>query len=232
MRAIVCQAWPFTLLLAVVSSFGSLGFLGPTLAPHLSDYGVEPYLVGLLFGLASIAYATLALLGVAMLERLGAVLLVVLGLVALATGFVLLGPSFPGMTLTVPLQLASLLLIGGGAGLCVVPITPRLLRDRAIMRLGTGSAEAVSAVVSAAGSLGEALGPIGAGFLVTVGGFPEACLLLGTGTLVIVSLILVMAIARNRCDLCSYDDAREHEVLVAGRTSQPIRPEEARVVVL
>jgi hypothetical protein len=197
--AVARRPWPAVLLVATVASFGTVAFLGPTLAPHVKPYGVGALDVGLLLGLASACFALVALAAGTAMESTGHAVLIVAGLMLETVGLVFLGPAFPQVPLTLGGQVASLVLIGGGAGGLAVAIVPGILADENVQHLGTGSADTVAALAAAFSALGEAAGPFVGGLLAGGIGFAGACFFLAMALVVLLGAIFVVLLSVGTC---------------------------------
>lgn len=153
------------LLVCVLLCSSSLGFLIPSLAPHLSKYGFQPMDVGLLFGVAVTAYLlTATSLGSCMAGRprtdgfaAASMGLVAAGLAECAAGFIAMGPAFGWIPLTLPEQLIAFGLVGTGAACAFLPAAaaaaPRVSMS------GSGASETLLLLLATAMSFGQIIGP-------------------------------------------------------------------------
>jgi hypothetical protein len=210
-RALLSRCWVFVLLLSGFIASGAIGFLWPVLALHLNEFGLDPAIGGLFFGLASVSYAISAGLSTTMTCFQNCkVPSLTIGVGMAMFGFIFLGPGFPTLIpINLGLQIASMGLLGWGAGLIAVPILPIILMDPAVRQMGSGAVETASRMTVLAVASGEALGPVLAGILVTtlgqmgaspVEGFSRGCLFAACGLLVVLFVLPSIACSQMRCD--------------------------------
>eukprot|EP01138_Halocafeteria_seosinensis_P014143 gb/GECG01014441.1/.p1 GENE.gb/GECG01014441.1/~~gb/GECG01014441.1/.p1 ORF type:complete len:623 (+),score=47.40 gb/GECG01014441.1/:1-1869(+) len=159
-------------LLITSICFFSVTSLHPIVSPHLSKFGLQPALIGLLFGLAFAACMLGALVSASLVQHMRHYW-VLFGLGGLTIGWSILAPIFQWMKLTLVLQMISLATIGGGFGLAFPASLRTMIRNT--KQLGRGALEVVCKWISLFSSLGITVGPLFAAYVVDKKGFTGVC---------------------------------------------------------
>lgn len=141
-------------------SFFSVTALNPIVSPHWSKFGLQPIIIGLLFGLSLAAFMLAALISTTFIQRLHKYWPLI-GLGGMCIGWSILAPLF-NIELTLILQVFSLVSIGGGFGLAFPPSLRVMILNT--KELGRGALEVICKWISLFSSLGLALGPLFASY--------------------------------------------------------------------
>jgi len=164
--------------------------LEPTLPLHLQEHlSASPGIIGVLFGVPTLAYGIRAPVFGALSDRLGRVRLMVVGLVAMALALPLVA-----LPRSMPMEVGALLLLGGTVSLVLTPTLPELAD--AVDRRGGGAYGAAYAVYTAAYSFGMMTGPVAGGLLAGAFGLPVALVICGLAVLLCIPVLIT--IAHNR----------------------------------
>ncbi|TMF41797.1 MAG: MFS transporter [Chloroflexi bacterium] len=164
--------------------------LEPTLPLHLQEHlSASPGIIGVLFGVPTLAYGISAPVFGALSDRLGRVRLMVVGLVAMALALPLVA-----LPRSMPMEVGALLLLGGTVSLVLTPTLPELAD--AVDRRGGGAYGAAYAVYTAAYSFGMMTGPVAGGLLAGAFGLPVALVISGLAVLLCIPVLIT--IAHNR----------------------------------
>lgn len=152
-------------LLVTVVTMASFGFVDPYLGSHLqSTLGLQHLAVGLGFGVSALVYFLGGLVYICLSRSCGCKQVILFGLVQLAVGFFLLGPSplvsplFHDYSRLWATQFVALICVGCGAALAIAPSLPLTLLS--VTHMGTQGYNLVVGLFSAAVYLGQAIGPM------------------------------------------------------------------------
>ncbi len=167
---------------AVVVASATISMLEPVLALHLETLGINPGRVGVVFGVAALASASLHPIGGRLADRWGARRLTLWGLVACAV-------VLPFVGLTRDFE-SALLLYGAQAATWALIIAPSLAyMGEAASRTGIGSFGVAYGLYNVAWGAGLLAGPAIGGFLFERIGF--ASLTLGWAPFVVIATMLI-----------------------------------------
>jgi MFS transporter, DHA1 family, solute carrier family 18 (vesicular amine transporter), member 1/2 len=168
---------------AVVAA-STWGLLEPTLPLHLeSVFGVSPTVVGLVFGLATLAYGVATPLIGTLSDRWGRRPTTIVGIVGLAGAMPLVG-----LAPTLLLVVAGVLVVSVAYGCALIPALPALAE--AVDRRGGGAYGAAYALYNAAYAVGMMAGPVLGGALAEWFGFPVAMAVTGLAMLAYLPVLL------------------------------------------
>ncbi|KAL1430496.1 hypothetical protein MTO96_014940 [Rhipicephalus appendiculatus] len=186
----------------VFCTFVIIGYNAAVLEPHLRQFNLEPYMVGLVFVLNGTVYACTAWIwGKAADKTVRTKELCIVACLLLCASLLLLGPApflpFPTAVWTVMLALG---LFGLGSGGTIVPSFVGSFRDT----LKRGFADdlstygLVSSVFTVSHSMGAFVGPTLGGYLLdSVGYRMGTMVLLGNEVLLILALCIYVAVHRK-----------------------------------
>jgi len=178
----------------------AMGVLVPFLSDHFVEVGLSKDYTGLFYAIPALAYALAAPFIGYLCDRLGPRPLMVIGLLVVLSGQFLIGPFPPlakllGKGSWVPwvTQTVSLVLLGAGAGMSLVPVLPymtNIVHSKFPPAQYDGT-DAIAACFGALNNFGDAFGPIVGGWLVnsTEIGFAWAQIIYG-GILVVYLVVL------------------------------------------
>jgi len=150
-----------------------LGFTGPTTEPHLRRVGnLSPGSIGSFLGFRSVLYSASALLAGTIASKIGRKKTMIIGFMITALGLALQGPTpsfleskITSRSVSISINAISFALIGFGPGLALIPLLPFMKANL------SGNEDEIGSLVSSAfqlsTSLGEFLGPVIGGFMVT-----------------------------------------------------------------
>eukprot|EP00898_Chlorokybus_atmophyticus_P000658 jgi/Chlat1/1593/Chrsp124S01865 len=157
---------------ALTLTAANFGFFQAMLPPHLkNDFELRPAYVGLVFGVAAVAYAAGSLPAGKLSDRMDRRRVIFFGMLLSCLGMVGIALSTLRTPPPVAVLIFAMLFIGLGGSVAVVPVLPFMLDcvDR-----GNGDKDLISAVSGAYGSLfslGGALGPLAGGLVTAIFGF-------------------------------------------------------------
>jgi multidrug resistance protein len=173
---------------AIVIHAGALTLLEPTLPLHLQQrFEASPGLIGLLFGVSTLAYGVGTPLSGVLADRWGCTGVMVLGLTSTALVLPLL--ALPNSLIGTGIIMA---LVGFASGLVLVPALPMLAAR--VDRLGGGAYASVYAILNIAYAIGMIAGPI-VGSLVA----ELFNLLAALAVVALLLLIYTPLVVRERC---------------------------------
>jgi multidrug resistance protein len=169
---------------AAVVAASTWGLLEPTLPLHLeSAFGVSPTGVGVVFGLATLAYGIATPLVGALSDRWGRRPTMIVGVLGLAGAMPLVG-----VAPTLVLAVAGMLVVSVAYGCALIPTLPDLAE--AVDRRGGGAYGAAYALYNAAYAVGMMAGPVLGGALAEWFGFPVAMAVTGLAVLAYLPVLL------------------------------------------
>lgn len=167
-------------LLAQVLIYGAIGFLTPTMAIHMKEYGMEMFWIGVFFSLPAVMYIVGSLLIPCYLSFIGRRGVIFLAFMLLCLGIFMVGTSpllnFPD---TPKLMFAGLMFLGLAAAAITIPVLPEMLEQIILTHPALANSEELNDITSGYFNgclgVGEAIGPIVASLLTASIGFRTSC---------------------------------------------------------
>ncbi|RWS28091.1 MFS-type transporter-like protein [Leptotrombidium deliense] len=172
----------------------SVGFLDPTIEPHLRQFGIGAQYVGLVFLLLSAIYAICSPITGYVASRTEQKLLIMLvGLLFTTVGLLFIGPAyFIPLKSSVYLTTGMMGLLGFSLAVAFIPTFESILVTA--IKKGYGddlnTYSLVSGLWSSMYALGEVTGPFLGGVLLEATGFSNAATIMGCFSLISVSTVL------------------------------------------
>lgn len=191
-------------LAAMWSVHSSITFLAPTLQPFLAaaPFELKSSTIGLVFMGCTFGFASMAALAGTISAAIGYAHQMILGLVFIATGYLLVGPSPLAahfLDPSIQITLVALLLAAMGGGLAMVPASPLMLRGAEAAGYGTSeSTDAVAALATLGGSFGGFSGSMLGGAFAEVFDFPTAAASFAVLPLLVIPFLLPYRVLRSR----------------------------------
>eukprot|EP00744_Colponema_vietnamica_P009219 GILI01013133.1.p1 GENE.GILI01013133.1~~GILI01013133.1.p1 ORF type:complete len:607 (+),score=112.54 GILI01013133.1:132-1952(+) len=175
---------------SIFFSMASVGFVNPTLADHLFQFGLSTTTVGFFFVIPTFTYALCGPIISTLSKKMGYISILSLGLLLSALCFVLIGPSplFPFFPVNLTTVSIALLLLGVGASFALIPAMPFMIES--VAHKGEHAVDVVSGITTSAFALGEICGPLVGSGLVQSFDFPWAATIFA-GSLLVASILLV-----------------------------------------
>jgi len=202
-------------LISQILVYGSIGFLGPTLALHLLKYqDFDEFWVAIYFGVPSIIYVLNTPLVSVYVKIINRRCVLLIGSLLLCMGVYFVGSSpMLGLEDSSKYIFVGLCLIGFSAALIVIPLFPEMLVsiETKLPELAGDELNNVSAgYFNAFIGVGEALGPISASLMVHKWGFRNSQDIVAT--LMFIYCVLFFAVNGN-CSIlsCVKDDQDKDE---------------------
>ncbi|KFM70368.1 MFS-type transporter, partial [Stegodyphus mimosarum] len=203
--------------LSVFTSFNYIGFNQATLEPHIREFDLSGFLLGMMFALSGTVYAISAPgWGWLCDKKCNSQFLSLIGCFINITSLLLLGPApFFHMKANLALVITSLTLLGFGLGAKLVCAFTGTLKDTIKRGLppDLSTYGLISSMIASSQSLGAFVGPSIGGYLLDTFGFSNASMAL----LILESILVVLLIGSIIAKSC-----RRREMKIENLTSSPV----------